>query len=341
MHERRKQDHLRIALREEVRSGITTGLEQYHLIHQALPEMALGDVRTELVFLGHTLRAPLLISAMTGGTPEARRINAHLAAAAQALGLAMGLGSVRAAIEDASLWPTYQVRHIAPDILLFSNLGAVQLNYGYGLAECQRAVEAVGADALVLHLNTLQEALQPEGNHDFRRLLGKIEALCRALPFPVIVKEVGAGISGALVRRLRDAGVAAVDVAGAGGTSWSQVESYRAASPEAAEVARAFARWGIPTAECLRQARLAAPGLPLIASGGIQDGIDVAVCLALGARLCGIARPLLAAATASAEAVTARLNIVFQQLRVAMFCAGAARLEDLTPNLLQEQTREP
>jgi len=216
----RKADHIRINLEEDVRSGLTTGLERYHFTHQALPELDLARVETQQALFGKTLRAPLLISSMTGGTEAARLINRTLAAAAQAAGIAMGLGSQRAAIEHPELAHTFQVREVAPDILLFANLGAVQLNYSYGLDEFRRAVEMIQADALVLHLNALQEAVQPEGDSNFSGLLKKIEAVCRALPVPVIGKEVGWGISEQAARQLASAGIAAIDVAGAGGTSW-------------------------------------------------------------------------------------------------------------------------
>src|SRR5690606_6813063 len=198
---------------------LTTGLEKYFFLHEALPEIDLAEVDTSTAVWGKTLKTPLLISSMTGGTAEARTINRHLAAGAQAAGIAMGLGSMRAVVEDRSLADTYQVRDVAPDILLFANLGAVQLNYGYGLDECQLLVDLIEADALILHFNALQEAVQPEGDGNFAGLLPKIEQICRQLPVPVIAKEVGWGFAGKTARQLADAGVAAIDVAGAGGTS--------------------------------------------------------------------------------------------------------------------------
>jgi isopentenyl-diphosphate delta-isomerase len=329
LHESRKLEHLEICLNKNVQSATTTGLERYRLVHRALPEMALCDVDTRLRFLGRGLAAPLLISAMTGGTEMAQMVNSNLATAAQALGLGMGLGSQRAGLEDDDLMDTYRVRHIAPDILLLANLGAVQLNYGYGPEQCLRAVEGVGADALVLHLNPLQEALQPEGNTDFGGLLAKIEEVCRRLPIPVMVKEVGWGLSGRDARLLRQAGVAGLDVAGAGGTSWSEVERHRSASPEAARVARVFAAWGNPTAEALVEAREACPGLPIVASGGLSNGIEAAICLALGANVVGVGLSILRAATNSAETVQRELQVILSQLRVAMFCTGARTLGDL------------
>ncbi|MBN1178332.1 MAG: type 2 isopentenyl-diphosphate Delta-isomerase [Anaerolineae bacterium] len=324
VHRERKADHIRISLEEDVTfESLTTGFERYRFSHCALPEFSLAAVDTRTQFLGRRLAAPLLISSMTGGTAEAERINRHLAQAAQELGVGMGLGSQRAGLEDAALARTYRVRDVAPDVLLFANLGAVQLNYGYTVDHCRRAVDMIEADGLILHLNPLQEALQPEGQTDFSGLLRKIEGVCRALDVPVMVKEVGWGLSASLCRRLADAGVAALDVAGAGGTSWSQVEMYRALDDAQREVAAAFRDWGIPTAEALVQARAAVPDLPLVASGGVQNGIDVAKALALGADVCGVARALLAAADTSAEAVARALTTLVAQLRAAMFAAGA------------------
>ena len=324
MDRQRKADHIRISLEEDVSFGAaTSGFEQYRLPHCALPEIDLHTVDTSVQFLGRTLTAPLLISSMTGGTDEARRINRHLAQAAQEAGIGMGLGSLRAAVEDPTLIATYEVRDIAPDILLLANLGAVQLNYGYTVDHCRRAVEMVRADGLILHLNPLQEALQPEGQTDFSGLLPRIEAVCQSLDVPVVVKEVGWGLSAAVVRRLVDAGVAALDVAGAGGTSWSQVEMHRAQSDLQREVAPAFRDWGIPTAEAVRQAHSVAPEIPLVASGGIRDGVQVAKAIALGAVACGIARPLLVAAMQSAAAVAHAVAVIVAQLRSAMFAVGA------------------
>ena len=236
----RKADHIRINLEEEVRSGLTTGLQRYHFVHQALPELDLADVDLSLTVFEKMLRAPLLISSMTGGTGQARQINQALATAAQETGIAMGLGSQRAAIEQPDLAATFRVRQVAPDILLFANLGAVQLNYGYGVEQCQMAVDMIEADALILHLNALQEAVQPEGDTDFSGLLQKIETVCRSLSVPVIAKEVGWGISKRAARQLAEAGVAAIDVAGAGGTSWTQVEMHRAKNESEARLAAAF-----------------------------------------------------------------------------------------------------
>jgi isopentenyl-diphosphate delta-isomerase len=306
-------------------------------VHQAVPELDLARVDTTVEWFGKQLRAPLLISSMTGGTDQAAAINRSLAAAAQSAGIAMGVGSQRAAIEHPELAPTFQVRAVAPDILLFANLGAVQLNYGYGVDQCRRAVEMLEADALVLHLNALQEAVQPEGDGNFAGLLKRIEQVCRALPVPVIGKEVGWGISEQAARQLAAAGVAAIDVAGAGGTSWSQVEMHRARSEAQKRVAAAFVDWGIPTAEAILNVRRAAPEVRVIASGGLRDGIDVAKCLALGAGLAGMAGPFLKAAAVSVEAVGEVIAEVSRELRIAMFAAGAGSLERLQNTPLERR----
>jgi isopentenyl-diphosphate delta-isomerase len=326
----RKVEHLRINLEENVQfSEIKNGFERYRFIHQALPELALGDIDLSLNFFGRKLRAPLLVSSMTGGAAEAERINRHLAEAAQATQIAMGLGSQRAAIEDESLARTYRVRDLAPDILLFANLGAVQLNYGYGVEQCRRAVEMVSADALILHLNPIQEAVQANGNTNWADLLSRIEVVCRSLSVPVVVKEVGFGISGDVARKLVNVGVAAIDVAGAGGTSWAAVESRRAPTTELRMLAEQFWNWGIPTVESLAAVRQAAPDLPLIASGGIRQGLDVAKAIALGASLGGLASPLLKLANISVEETVTGIQSLCAQLRVAMFAIGALNLATL------------
>ncbi len=337
----RKSDHLRINLEEDVRSDLTTGLERYRFLHQALPEIDLDSVDLSQRLFGKQLKAPLLISSMTGGSADSAEINRTLARAAQQAGIAMGLGSQRAALEDPRLAASFQIRDVAPDILLFANLGAIQLNYGYGLDHCLRAVEMAGADALILHLNCLQEALQPEGDTRFAGLLDRIGEVCRALPVPVIVKEVGWGISGETASALANAGVAAIDVAGAGGTSWSQVEMYRIKDENLSRVAAAFRGWGIPTAESIRQVRGAVPHLPVFASGGLRDGIDVAKCIALGAAVGGMAGPFLKAAAASPDQAVRTIAEVIREIQVAMFASGAASLEALRNNRLVDTHTQP
>ncbi len=329
--EARKQEHINIVLEKNVEAkGISSGFERYFFEHVALPELDLDAIDLSLGIWGKTLKAPLLISSMTGGTPAAHAINLHLAEAAQALGVAMGVGSQRAAIEDPALAYTYQVRKGAPDILLLANLGAVQLNYGYGIEQAQRAVEMIGADALILHLNPLQEAVQQQGDRIWSHLYAKIAQLVRQVQVPVVVKEVGNGISAVVAQRLANCGVAAIDIAGAGGTSWSEVESYRQSDPLQQRVARSFAGWGIPTALALQEVHQALPHLPVFASGGIRNGVEVAKAIALGATLVGSAAPLLGpAATAEAEAVYQRFAAMIEELRIAAFCTGSASLKDL------------
>jgi isopentenyl-diphosphate delta-isomerase len=332
----RKADHIRINLDEDVRSGLTSGMERYRFIHQALPELNLEDVEINLRLFGRELRAPILISSMTGGTEQAGRINRTLAEAAQETGIAMGLGSQRAAIENPGLSGTFQVRQFAPDILLFANLGAVQLNYGYGTEQCQRAVDMIEADALILHLNPLQEAVQPEGDTRFAGLLNRIDAVCQALPVPVIIKEVGWGFSEQAARQLSEAGVAAIDVAGAGGTSWTQVEMHRAETQDQALLAAAFIDWGIPTAQAIINVRKVAPNLKVFASGGLRDGMDIAKCVALGASLGGMASPFLKVANQSLEKTIDTISLIRRQIEITMFASGTANLEQLRKTRLSE-----
>lgn len=325
----RKSDHIKINLEQDVHSGLSTGLERYRFIHQALPDLNLDDISTSLRIFNHQLRFPILISSMTGGTTEASQINLNLAEAAQQTGVAMGLGSQRAAIDHPELASTFQVRQVAPDILLFANLGAIQLNYGYSVDECKRAVDMIEADALILHLNPLQEAVQPEGNTRFAGLLGKIENVCNTLPVPVIVKEVGWGFSKQASRQLADAGVSAIDVAGAGGTSWSQVEMHRAQNESQARLAAAFQDWGISTVESIQNILSVAPDLKIFASGGIRNGVDIAKCLALGAMLGGMASPFLRAAVNSVDETIQRIHETQREIEVCMFAVGAKNLDEL------------
>lgn len=338
--EDRKADHIRINLEQNVQfPRLRSGLERYRFLHNALPELDLSAIDSRATLFGKTLAAPILISSMTGGTEMAMRINRNLAVAAQAQRIALGVGSQRAGIRNPEVAYTYRVRDIAPDILLFANVGAVQFNYGYGASECQQAVEMIEADALILHFNVLQEAVQPEGDTNFAGLLAKIEAVCRALPVPVIAKEVGWGFSEQNCRDLASAGVSAIDVAGAGGTSWSEVEYHRAPTAFHARVAAAFADWGIPTADAIAYACAGAPHLPVIASGGLRDGIDVAKCVALGATLGGLAGQFLKAADRSAEDADQFARELIAQFRIAMLCCGAATLTDLRNTPLLSDSR--
>ncbi len=328
--ENRKVDHIRINLDKDVQfPRLTTGLEKYRFMHQAVPEINLHDIDIQINLFGKTLQSPIVISSMTGGTEMAFRINQTLAQVAERYHIAMGLGSQRAAIEKPELAYTYQVRKIAPSILLFGNIGAVQLNYKYGIDQCRKAVDMIEADALILHFNVLQEAVQPEGDTNFAGLLQKVERVCNQLEVPVIAKEVGWGFSESNVHDLVNAGISAVDVAGSGGTSWSEVEYHRAPTAFHARVAASFADWGIPTAEAIQFATKAAPDKPIIASGGLRDGIDIAKCIALGATVGGIAGPFLKAADQSIEAVDQLVRELNAQIRIAMLCSGAKTIAQL------------
>jgi isopentenyl-diphosphate delta-isomerase len=328
--EKRKADHIKINLEQDVRSALTTGLENYHFTHEALPELDLARIDPSLSLFGKRLAAPILISSMTGGTEEAGQINQRLAEAAQEVGVAMGVGSQRAALEHPEQIPTFAItRKVAPDILLFANLGAVQLNYGYGLDECRRAVDMIQADALILHLNPLQEAVQDAGDTNFAGLAKKIEEVCKKLEVPVIAKEVGWGISERTAKLLAECGVSAIDVAGAGGTSWSQVEMHRAPDEFTRALAATFVGWGIPTAESILNVKRVLPKMTVFASGGLKDGLDIAKCVALGATLGGMAGQFLKAAAVSTEKTVEMMKLMKRQIEVTMFAAGVDNLNTL------------
>lgn len=327
--DQRKADHIKINLEQDVRSALTTGLENYHFVHQALPEFDLNRVDPSLSLFGKRLNAPILISSMTGGTDEAETINLRLAEAAYVMRVAMGVGSQRAAIEHPEQAKTFQVRRVAPDILLFANLGAVQLNYGYGIDQCRKAVDMIQADALILHLNPLQEAVQDAGDVNFAGLAKKIEEVCKKVGVPVIAKEVGWGISEKTAKLLANCGVSAIDVAGAGGTSWSQVEMHRAPDEFTRQLAATFVGWGIPTAESILNVKKVSPNMTIVASGGIKDGLDIAKCVALGATLGGMAGQFLKAAAVSTEKAIEMIQLTKKQIEVTMFAAGMATCKDL------------
>ncbi len=326
----RKADHLRIAAESGVGHTAGTGLAAVRLRHRALPGRDLAHVELRTQLLGRVLEAPLFVSAMTGGTAEAEVVNARLARAAAEHGIALTLGSGRPLLDDPELLRTY--RSAARPPLLLANLGVAQLRAG----AAARLVDLLGADGLSVHLNPVQEAVQPEGTPAFADAGERIAAAVAALhPLPVVVKEVGFGMDPEDVALLRDAGVAAIDVAGAGGTNWATIEGRR--DPRAAEVAGAFADWGVPTVDALRGAVAEAPGLPVIASGGIGDGVQAAKVLALGASAAGLARPFLLAAQAdrAGEAVAA----VVRQLRIATWAAGAGSTADLGEEHLSPRSR--
>ncbi len=332
--EARKARHLDVCLNEDVASRLDAGWDAVRLHHEALPEFALADVDVATAFLGLPLRAPLLVSSMTGGTERARAVNERLARAAESAGIAMALGSGRALLENPGLRPTFDVRKLAPKLVLFANLGAVQLNYGIGVEGARRLVETLGADGLYLHLNPLQEALQPGGDTNFRGLEAKIAALCAGLGAPVIAKSVGSGIAPSTAARLVNCGVAAIDVAGAGGTSWALVEGKRADDPARDRIAQAFGAWGYPTPRATAALRAALPLVPLVASGGIRDGVQVAKALALGADLAGLALPFLRAAETSEAAAAGLIDELVTGLRIALFATGSRTVAGLRDALL-------
>jgi len=328
--ENRKSEHLRVCIEEDVEfQQLTSDLEKYRFTHCCLPELDRSDIELGTTFLGKSLKAPILISSMTGGTELAHLVNTRLATVAQRYGLAMGVGSQRIALEQPELAPTFAVRSLAPDILLLANLGAVQLNYGCGLEDCLKLVELLEADALILHLNPLQEWVQSEGDSNFKGLLAKIEQICAQLPVPVIAKEVGNGISAVTAKQLIEAGVAAIDVAGAGGTSWAKVESQRAKDNRQRHLGQVFADWGLPTAECITAIRSMNSTIPLIASGGLKNGLDLAKSIALGADLGGLARPFLVAAIESEAAVDELVKFLIAELEIVLFCTGNPNLSAL------------
>ena len=326
----RKNDHLDIVLDQtRARATASTGFAAFTFEHCALPELDLDAIDIGTSLFGRALRAPVLISSMTGGALRAQGINRHLAEAAQALGIALAVGSQRVALETgADHGLTRDLRRRAPDVPILANLGAAQLRDG-GVDLARRAIDMIDADALIVHLNPLQEAVQRGGDRDWRGILGGIERLAGQVQVPLVAKEVGAGLSPAVARRLVEAGVSVIDVAGAGGTSWAAVEGERACNPADRAVAMAFTGWGIPTARALIGAREILPGTTLIASGGIRDGVDAAKAIALGADLVGQAASLLAEAVVSTESVVAHFDVLIRQLRIACFCTGSADLRAL------------
>lgn len=328
----RKQDHIRICLNEDVEHRTTNGFEKYRFIHNALPEINFKEIDTRTAFLGKALKVPFIVSSMTGGTEQATHINILLAQAAEAKGWAIGVGSTRAAVEDSQLAESFQIRRYAPSIPIFSNLGAVQLNYGFTAADCQRAVELVEADALVLHLNSMQEVFQPEGDTNFAQLINKITELKKVISVPLGVKEVGWGIDAKIANLLIQSGIDFIDVAGAGGTSWSQVESFRQKDELMKEVAESFRDWGNPTAECVKEVSEVKGEYTLIASGGMVNGVEAAKAIALGADLVGYGKRLLPAAVSSVDAILQVFTKLEIELKTAMFGIGAAQLKDLKKN---------
>jgi len=326
----RKDEHLDIARTQGVESGAPTGFGRYRLAYRALPEIALADVDLSTDLLGKRLSAPIIIGAITGGTAEAGRVNRVLAEAAQKRGVALALGSGRIVLERPETAPTFLVRDVAPDILLFANLGAVQLNYGITAADAAGLVHTLGADALNLHLNPLQEAIQPEGDTDFRGLAEAIGRTVPRIPVPVIVKEVGAGIGPETAALLAKTAIAGVETAGVGGTSWATIEALRQDSLRSKQAGMALAAFGVPTEESLLACRKAFPTRVVIASGGLRSAVEMATALALGADACAMALPFLRAASeGGVDEVVGVLDHLIRTLRIVCFVCGARRPSDL------------
>ena len=334
----RKLDHIRITIDSDVEHpGKTTLLEHVELVHRALPETALSSIDTSVEFLGKQLGMPLMVTGITGGHPAAARINCVVARAAARLGIAMGVGSQRAAIEDPSLEQTFRIarecaREEGGDIVLVANLGAAQLVAGYSIEHVRKAIEMIDADAVAIHVNAAQEVFQPEGDVDFRDAIDLVAEIARELDKPVIVKETGHGLGYEVVYALRSRGIRLFDVSGAGGTSWVRVEYFRAkirGLQGLAEAAETFSSWGIPTAQAVVETRWAAPDSCIIASGGIRTGLDVAKVIALGADIAGLALPIMRAYTvADLDGVVGLIERIGMELRAALFLAGADSLAE-------------
>ena len=328
----RKDSHLALCLAEPVEftSGGANGFGGLRFDHDALPELDKASVSTEAELLGKRLSAPIVVGAMTGGTPRTGELNRRLALAAEACRVGLALGSQRKMLEDPSTRATFAVRQAAPGLpLLFGNLGAVQLNYGVGAREIRRLVDGVGCDAFLFHLNPLQEAIQPEGDTRFSDLVSKLRAVVAEVGVPVLLKEVGAGISRATALKIRDLPVAGVETSGLGGTSWSKIESMRTTDPVQRSTGELFARWGIPTAESISICRSVLPDRVVIASGGIRNGIEAAKAIALGADAVALALPLLRAAERSVEDAILALRRVIEELRTTMFLTGCRTVSEL------------
>jgi isopentenyl-diphosphate delta-isomerase len=327
---KRKTEHLEVMLTQDVRSDCGTGFEEMAFEHVALPEIDFAEIELSRDFLGRKLDAPFLISSMTGGPDEAGRINENLARAAGRLGIAFAVGSQRVAIDGRSQAGfSRTLKDHMGEAPLLANFGGAQLRGEGGLDMAQRVVEMIGADALIIHLNPLQEAVQHGGDRNWSGLLARIEALVKEMAVPVIVKEVGFGISGRMAKELWRAGVRIIDVAGAGGTSWAAVEAGRAPNARLRGIAETFRGWGIPTARAVAEVRGVCPHATVIASGGIRSGLDAAKAIRLGADLVGQAAGVLASALDSEEAVIAHFEDRIAELRIACFCTGSANLHEL------------
>lgn len=330
----RKLEHIEICLKEDVEMHHnTTGFEDVWLVHRCLPEINVDDVKLETKFLGRELKAPLMVSAMTGGHSKTKEVNSTIAEVVEEMGLAMAVGSQRAALLDEGLTETFTVvRKKAPTAYIIANIGAVQLTTNFDVNDVRKIVEMVEADALNIHLNPAHEFSQMRGDLKFKGALQAIKRVSESIDVPVIVKETGCGISREdAIKLVEEANVKAIDVAGAGGTSWCKVEALRAqnrGNQFKARVAEAFSEWGIPTAISLIEVK-SGVSVPIIASGGIRSGIDCAKAIAIGADIVGMALPILRAASQGTTALRSFLNIIIEQLRGAMFLTGARSLHDL------------
>ena len=327
----RKIEHIDVVRNDDGTDRNARHFDRIHLVHRALPEIDLKDIDPRIQFMGKTLSFPLLISSMTGGEHElVERINRNLAIAAEKTGVALAVGSQRVMFENSRALSSFELRRHAPQTLLFANLGAVQLNCGFTVEHCRRAVEVVGADALFLHLNALQEAVQPEGDTVFAGLTSKIAELNGQLDVPLVLKEVGCGFSCEDILSAAAAGVRFIDVAGQGGTSWSRIEHRR--TEPGSDLGLVFQDWGIPTPRALKLASSSRARVELIASGGLRNGIDMAKSVILGARLCGLAAPFLEPAVESAESVVAAIEALKRQFVTAMFLLGTPDIAALWGN---------
>lgn len=329
---KRKLSHIRTTLQEKVQAHRSTGFEDVHLIHRALPEINRDEVETATELFGHRLSAPVIIESMTGGTPEAAKLNAELAMVAERLQLGMGVGSQRAGIEKPELAHTYSVvREKAPTIPVFANLGCPQIAKDDAVDRVRRAIDMIRADAVFIHLNALQESVQFEGETDFRGILERIKQLAKTIDKPVLVKETGAGISRETARALDRAGVKGINVSGLGGTSWSAVEYFRAREKNyklQMQLGKTFWDWGIPTAASIVEVARSTK-MKVFASGGVRNGLHIAKALALGAHYGGLALPVLKSVNRGAGAALERLQAMIEELKNAMFLTGASNLEQL------------
>jgi isopentenyl-diphosphate delta-isomerase len=344
----RKIEHLLLCVEKDVEAHKiplgrrSSGFDDIYLVHNCLPEIDKRSLDLEMEFLGKKLNAPLLIASMTGGHPDTRAVNSTLAGAAEEFGIGIGVGSQRAAIEDPELEDSFRiVRDKAPDVFIYGNVGAAQLNE-FGIEGLERAVEMIGADAMAIHLNFLQEAIQPEGNIDAKGCLDAVKKICNELSVPVIVKETGAGISHSRAVAICEAGASAIDVGGLGGTSWAGVETYRAQKRGdllSYHIGKQFWNWGIPTAASIVESSIT---VPVVATGGIRSGIDVAKSIAIGASLCGVALPLVAPALKGQKDVVEKLTLMIEELKAAMFLCGCRTVEEIgkAPVVITGNTKE-